>query len=300
MEAMFITSKNDFSNHLLKNSEISEPKKLANEFCFSKVEDIVIRSQIDCKSEVLDNRSFDIKVRATYPIRMDSFRYKDYTGYKFTKESGLMFTQIREYYDLVRSAFLKWSLQARLGNMHGLFGNQYIIIQVCYHTTLETLGFQYLPLDKVLKDFFGSKKLADESFNLSMELLKTVLENITKIHTGKNIRITIDTTNVQRMFIYVESINVNDSFGQNSESEKIDLYQLYVQSTINNKSVKQIELSDEKDDLWKVQYVFNKIEIDQDELKVKFQKVRSVMFDETENNFTKNGTMNNLLKNLQK
>lgn len=79
-----------------------------------------------------------------------------------TVSSGLMsesrlqkiidLANVSRYYDLVRSGMLKYrcvalrtgnvadhpSLQARIGNMDGIF--------VAYHNTRRMFGFQYLPL----------------------------------------------------------------------------------------------------------------------------------------------------------
>ena len=45
---------------------------------------------------------------------------------------------LRRFYDMTRSAFLKYSMQVRIGNMDGIF--------VAYHNTARIFGFQYISL----------------------------------------------------------------------------------------------------------------------------------------------------------
>ena len=42
----------------------------------------------------------------------------------------------REFYDMARSAFMKYNLQVRIGCMKGIF--------VAYHSTKEIFGFEFL------------------------------------------------------------------------------------------------------------------------------------------------------------
>ena len=42
------------------------------------------------------------------------------------------------YFDLIKSAMLKFTMQVRIGMMDGIF--------VAYHNTDRIFGFQYLPL----------------------------------------------------------------------------------------------------------------------------------------------------------
>jgi len=58
--------------------------------------------------------------------------------YDIHQERGFYHSFEREYYDMVRSAMLKYSMQVRIGKMDGIF--------VAYHNTARLFGFQYLPL----------------------------------------------------------------------------------------------------------------------------------------------------------
>ncbi|EEB95415.1 hypothetical protein MPER_05620, partial [Moniliophthora perniciosa FA553] len=101
---------------------------------YSKSEKFVMRSQLDCHDSRLPGTGvFDIKTRACMPIRMDILNFEESSGYLITKQHGLTESFEREYYDLIRSAFLKYSFQARIGNMDGVF--------VAYHNTARMFGF---------------------------------------------------------------------------------------------------------------------------------------------------------------
>ena len=85
-----------------------------------------MRSQLDCHDSRLPGTGvFDIKTRAAYPIRHDNLNYKvgrsmsflsyfsdsrgqEYAGYQIRSLHGPLESFEKEYYDLIRSAFLKY------------------------------------------------------------------------------------------------------------------------------------------------------------------------------------------------
>ena len=83
----------------------------------------------------------------------------------------------REMYDLVRSAFLKYSLQVRLGKMDGIF--------VTYHNTANIFGFQYLNVSDMDKYISGSTRLSHEAFLVMVKLLDYICQRITERFSGK-------------------------------------------------------------------------------------------------------------------
>lgn len=87
------------------------------------------------------------------------------------KNLGLVESFEREYFDLIRSAFLKYQFQARIGNMDGVF--------VAYHNTARMFGFQYVPLEEMDERLFGSAPGAgDRVFQKCMETLELVSDEI--------------------------------------------------------------------------------------------------------------------------
>lgn len=96
----------------------------------------------------------------------------------------------KEYYDLIRSAFLKYryvsithgpvithptelsySFQARIGNMDGVL--------VAYHNTREIFGFQYIPLEEMDQRLYGHSN-GQRVFGKCVGLLDVLFTEITK------------------------------------------------------------------------------------------------------------------------
>jgi len=68
-----------------------------------------MRSQLDCHDARLPGSGvFDIKTRACMPIRIDLFNFEENSGYLIRSQHGKYESFEREYFDLVRSAFLKY------------------------------------------------------------------------------------------------------------------------------------------------------------------------------------------------
>lgn len=51
---------------------------------------------------------FDIKTRAVMAIRHDLLNFEESSGYQIRTVQGLVESFEKEYYDLIRSAFLKY------------------------------------------------------------------------------------------------------------------------------------------------------------------------------------------------
>jgi len=94
----------------------------------------------------------------------------------------------REYYDLIRSAFLKYryenlnssnqmnsnlfSFQVRIGNMDGVI--------VAYHNTARMFGFQYIPLQEMDEALFGlNPGVGDRIFKKCVKVLECIASEIT-------------------------------------------------------------------------------------------------------------------------
>ena len=85
----------------------------------------------------------------------------------------------REYYDLIRSAFLKYSFQARIGNMDGVF--------VTYHNTAQIFGFQYVPLTEMDERLYGNKRAGQQIFERCLRMLEIINTEITS-HFPEQVR----------------------------------------------------------------------------------------------------------------
>ncbi|KAA1469832.1 Pet127-domain-containing protein [Dentipellis sp. KUC8613] len=152
---------------------------------FSKSEKFVMRSQLDCHDpRVPGTGVFDIKTRAVFPIRMDVMNYEENSGYLIRKLHGPLESFEKEYYDLIRSAFLKYSFQARIGNMDGVF--------VAYHSTNRIFGFQYIPLDEMDECLFGAAGRGDRVFEKCVPLLEAILSEAITLFPSQSLKLTMD------------------------------------------------------------------------------------------------------------
>ena len=76
---------------------------------FQKSQKFVMRSQLDCHDKRLPGSGvFDIKTRACITVRMDILNFEENAGYLITNQTGMFESFEREYYDLIRSGFLKY------------------------------------------------------------------------------------------------------------------------------------------------------------------------------------------------
>lgn len=112
---------------------------------YSKIDDFIIRSQLDAYGDHLPGSGiFDLKTRAVVSVRHDLpyiQKHGNFTGYEIDKVYGEFESLEREFFEVIRSALLKYSLQARMGFMDGIF--------LAYHNISKIFGFQYLPLDEI-------------------------------------------------------------------------------------------------------------------------------------------------------
>ena len=68
-----------------------------------------MRSQLDCVDHRLPGTGvFDIKTRAVMTIRHDILNFEEGSGYQIRTLQGFVESFEKEYYDLIRSAFLKY------------------------------------------------------------------------------------------------------------------------------------------------------------------------------------------------
>ncbi|KAJ3568121.1 hypothetical protein NP233_g5918 [Leucocoprinus birnbaumii] len=173
-------------------------------FRFSKTNKFIMRSQLDCHDPRLPGSGvFDIKTRACIPIRIDIFNFEENSGYLIRTPQGMFESFEREYYDLVRSAFLKYQFQVRIGGMDGVI--------VAYHNTKRMFGFQYIPLEEMDERLFGPMKgMGDRVFRACLELLENVAEEVTDCFPEQDVRATFETRSGS-MKIWVEPVEHSSS-----------------------------------------------------------------------------------------
>jgi hypothetical protein len=137
---------------------------------YSRADQFLLRAQIDCR----DPRTgdvFDLKTRAVARIRYNIDEYKSNANATLAFLTGAWHSYEREFYDMVRSVFLKYALQVRIGRMSGAF--------VTYHNTARVLGFEFVPLAEMEAYVFGGRRWADTAFSSIIRVLGLVLDEVT-------------------------------------------------------------------------------------------------------------------------
>ncbi|KAG6890777.1 hypothetical protein C0995_003207 [Termitomyces sp. Mi166 len=193
--------------------------RLRDAYRYAKSEKFVMRSQLDCVDPRLPGTGvFDIKTRACLPIRMDLLNFEENSGYLIRSQTGKIESFEKEYYDLIRSAFLKYSFQVRIGNMDGVI--------VAYHNTAQLFGFQYISLKEMDEAIFGSGEgVGDRVFDKCVGLLEKVLEEAAACFPGESVKCTFEKQEGQSvMNVWVQPENPPEL----AEGELVPIKQLEV------------------------------------------------------------------------
>lgn len=165
--------------HKSKSHEVPEEVKNARErYHYTRFDDMIFRSQLDAHDSRLPGTGvFDLKTRGVVSIRMNSTQPAHGWGYQIKTADGQFESFEREYYDLIRAAFMKYSLQVRMGRMDGCF--------VAYHNTKQIFGFQYISIDEMDQALHGDTEVGNQEFKLSLKLLNEALDRATEKYPGQ-------------------------------------------------------------------------------------------------------------------
>ena len=154
-------------SHTLEPHERGQPEA----YHYTNCGTMLMRSQLDCNDGRLPGTGvFDLKTRSCISVRMDVQNASEGADYEIHHLTGVYNSFEREYYDMIRSAFLKYSLQVRIGHMDGIF--------VAYHNTKRIFGFQYIPLVEMDTAIHGSgdNDIGRREFQFSIKLLNETLD----------------------------------------------------------------------------------------------------------------------------
>ncbi|KAI8069944.1 mitochondrial protein Pet127-domain-containing protein [Gongronella butleri] len=299
-----LTSPPDEYNRFLKanSSSITEEERNAPEaFAYGRFGDLLLRSQLDCYHHKLPRRTFDLKTRATMPVRLDIPHYRDYYNYTLEQYLGLFYSFEREYFDMVRSAFLKYSFQVRIGHMDG--------IMVTYHNTDKIFGFQYISREEMDARLFGTTKMGDEAFKNSLAMMQLIFQRATKRFPEQTLRLTFDASakQVRSMKVYVEPVPEDNSNSNSmsmsnakkeetttipsSESDKKDtdasiyaplsdemiMYDVQTASFLNGQRMEGPVAVNHINDKWDVYYKVEENPLPKDVMVERFSNVRKYM-----------------------
>ena len=177
MEKLITLKTEDFERYRKSNSEQvpEEERNRRESFHYSTMGDLLMRSQLDAYDPRLPGTGmFDLKTRAVFPVRMNVVNPTEGSGYEIQGRLGEWESFEREYFDMIRSAFLKYSLQVRMGRMDGIF--------VAFHNIKRIFGFQYISLEEMDLALHGhnDRTTGDQEFKLSLDLLNTILNKVTE------------------------------------------------------------------------------------------------------------------------
>ncbi|KAF4511104.1 hypothetical protein G6O67_002933 [Ophiocordyceps sinensis] len=205
MEKFLTLPKEEFEKYRkTKSHQISEEERNAEEsYHYTTLGDFLMRSQLDAHDSRLPGTGmFDLKTRAVISIRMDVQGYEKGVGYEIRERFGQWESFEREYYDMIRSAFLKYSLQVRMGRMDGIF--------VAFHNTERIFGFQYISLPEMDQAIHGTDDLrvGDQEFKCSIALLNDLMDRATARFPGRTLRLHVETrpTKVPLTYFFVEPV----------------------------------------------------------------------------------------------
>ncbi|KAL2207720.1 Pet127-domain-containing protein, partial [Sarocladium strictum] len=205
MEKHFLLPKEEFEKYRRTRShEISEEQRNVGEtYHYSELGDFLVRSQLDAYDPRLPGSGvFDIKTRAVVSIRMDVQGYEKGLGYEISQLRGQWHSFEREYMDMIRAAFLKYSLQVRMGRMDGIF--------CAYHNTQRIFGYQYIPISEMDVAIHGTDntRLGDEEFKASISMLNALMDKGTQRWPGRTLRLHVETrdTVIPLMYFFIEPV----------------------------------------------------------------------------------------------
>lgn len=177
MEKLLTLNTGEFERYRKSNPDqvSSEERNAPESFHYTTMGDFLMRSQLDAFDPRLPGTGmFDLKTRAVVSVRMEHRNHKRGVGYQIKDGQGEWESFEREYYDMIRAAFLKYSLQVRMGRMDGIF--------VAYHNTQRIFGFQYISLPEMDLTLHGQydTSIGDQEFKVSIDLLNKVLDKATR------------------------------------------------------------------------------------------------------------------------
>ena len=76
----------------------------------------------------------------------------------------------REYYDLIRGAFIKYAFQLKIGRMSGAF--------IAYHNTQKIYGYEYVNFKEIMLRLFGDQYNLDVSFGIVSRMMTQIFDYI--------------------------------------------------------------------------------------------------------------------------
>jgi Mitochondrial protein Pet127 len=210
MEKLLTLPKEEFERYRRSSANritAKEEQSVPESYHYSTLGDFIMRSQLDAHDSRLPGTGmFDLKTRAVVSIRMDAKNFEHGLGYEIKHRFGGYESYEREFFDMIRAAFLKYSLQVRVGRMDGIF--------VAFHNIERIFGFQYISLPEMDLALHGQTDttLGDKEFQLSLALWSQILDRATARFPKRSLRFHFETRDatVPYMLIFAEPVSDED------------------------------------------------------------------------------------------
>ena len=246
MEKLVTLEKDDFEQYRKSSapSQVErEPKP--EQYHYGGLAEFLLRSQLDAYDPRLPGTGmFDLKTRAVVGVRMILSEYEKGQGYQIKDRQGTWESYEREYYDMMRAAFLKYSLQVRMGRMDGIF--------VTYHNVESIFGFQYIALPEMDLALHGqtNRSLGDQEFAFSIKILSDVFDRVTKDFPQQSVRFHFETREsaakvreaVHRMYIFAEAMSEEEIQAiQQSNQEEIAAFEQELRDPVQRSQASSAE-----------------------------------------------------------
>lgn len=120
-------------------------------------------------------------------------------GYLISSLRGKASSFEKEYYDLIRSAFLKYTFQARIGCMDGCF--------IAYHNGARIFGFQYCSIEEMEESLYGSKEEGEMVYRLCLGMLERVLGDVVdSFGVGKGVKLMFE-AHEEGLNVFIEPLH---------------------------------------------------------------------------------------------
>lgn len=208
MEKLLTLPKEEFERYRRTSANkisAEEEQAVPESYHYSTLGDFIMRSQLDAYDPRLPGTGmFDLKTRAVVSIRMDAQHFEHGLGYEIRSQYGAFESYEREFFDMIRAAFLKYSLQVRMGRMDGIF--------VAFHNIERIFGFQYISLSEMDQTLHGQTDtaLGDTEFRLSLGLWNKILDKATAKYPNRSLRFHFETRDAVTPFMYIFAEPVTD------------------------------------------------------------------------------------------
>lgn len=246
MEKLLTLPKHKYEEYRLSNSsrKTRGQDEQRESYHYTTFGNLLMRAQLDAYDRRVPGTGvFDIKTRAVVSIRMHSRDVQKGLGYEIRRRFGQWESFEREYFDMIRSAFLKYSLQVRIGRMDGIF--------VAFHNVSRIFGFQYISQAEMDLAIHGTESptLGVREFKLSLALMNMMFEKVTARFPGRSLRVFFETrpTKVPVMYIVAKPITAED-LAETDKANKAEVENL--QESLLDLAAKESTRGSSDESLW--------------------------------------------------